>query len=451
MNHSEPSAGLEKAHIVERDQHSISRRFISDNALKVLSKLRAENFEAYLVGGCVRDILLGSKPKDFDVATNATPEEVRGVFKNALIIGRRFKIVHIRFGREIIEVTTFRANHDPDVQKEGKHSRKNLKDSVSAQSSSGMILRDNVYGNIDEDAARRDFTINALYYTTDQFRILDFCNGLSDLNQGLIRMIGDPESRYREDPVRMLRAIRFAGKLHFEIEPSTLKPIDELAHLLESISPARLFDETIKLLTGGHAVSTFELIRNSEVGHYLFAPTLNALANCDAEAARLLDLALENTDKRLAQEKSVTPAFLFAALLWPVLQHRLNMKTASQTNDFQSFQIVANDVLMQQLQYTAIPKRFSLVTKDIWEMQLRLTRKNRRSVENVFSHPKFRAAYDFLLLREESGEVLDGLGQWWKDYQLASDEQRQTMVSGASAGKPNKPRRRTRKKQSPRE
>ena len=447
MNHSQSSVGFEKARLVERDEHNVSRRLISDNALKVLSKLRAGNFDAYLVGGCVRDIILGSKPKDFDVATSATPEEVRALFKNAHIIGRRFKIVHIRYGREIIEVTTFRANHAPNVQKEGKQSRKNLKDSVSAHNSSGMILRDNVYGNIDEDAARRDFTINALYYTLDQFRILDFCDGLRDLNEGLIRMIGDPESRYREDPVRMLRALRFAAKLQFEIEPATLKPIDELAHLLESISPARLFDETIKLLTGGQAVATFELIRNCEVGHYLFPPTLHALEHCDAQAARLLDLALENTDKRLAEEKSVTPAFLFAALLWPVLQHRLKTEQPSQNNDYQAFQIIANDVLMQQLQYTAIPKRFTLVTKDIWEMQLRLTRKNRRSVENVFAHPKFRAAYDFLLLREESGEDLAGLGQWWTDYQVASDEQRSTMVNSAPAGK-GKPRRRSRKKPS---
>lgn len=449
MNHSQFSAGFEKARIIERDQHNVSRRFISDNAIKVLTKLRAGDFDAYLVGGCVRDIILGNKPKDFDIATNATPEEVRGLFKNAHIIGRRFKIVHIRFGREIIEVTTFRANHIPNVQKDGKHSRKNLKDSISAHSSSGMILRDNVYGNIDEDAARRDFTINALYYSLDQFRILDFCDGLRDLNEGLIRIIGDPESRYREDPVRMLRALRFAAKLQFEIEPATLEPIDNLAYLLESISPARLFDETIKLLASGHAVATFELIRNCEVGHYLFEPTLRALANCDEESARLLDLALENTDRRLAEEKSVTPAFLFAALLWPVLQHQLNIKKASENNDFHSFQIIANDVLLKQLQYTAIPKRFTLVTKEIWEMQLRLTRKNRRSVENTFSHPKFRAAYDFLLLREESGEDLGGLGQWWTEYQLANDEQRQTMVNNGPAGKSNKPRRRSRKKQSP--
>ncbi|MFT4861478.1 MAG: poly(A) polymerase [Pseudohongiellaceae bacterium] len=448
MNHSQSNAGFEKARLVERDQHSVSRRFISDNALKVLSKLSAGNFEAYLVGGCVRDILLGNKPKDFDVATSATPEEVRALFKNAHIIGRRFKIVHIRFGREIIEVTTFRAPHIPNVQQEGKHSRKNLKDSVSAQSSSGMILRDNVYGNIDEDAARRDFTINALYYTLDQFRILDFCDGLKDLNEGLIRMIGDPESRYREDPVRMLRALRFAAKLQFEIEPATLKPIDELAHLLESISPARLFDETIKLLTGGQAAATFELIRNCEVGYYLFPPTLNALAHCDVESARLLDLALLNTDTRLAEEKSVTPAFLFAALLWPVLTHRIDVKKASLENDYQAFQIVANEVLLEQLQYTAIPKRFSLVTKDIWEMQLRLTRRNRRGVENVFAHPKFRAAYDFLLLREDSGEDLDGLGQWWTEYQIANDEQRLTMISSAPGANQSKPRRRPRKKQS---
>ncbi len=446
MNHKQSNAGIEKARIVERDEHTISRKYISDNALKVLSKLRTGNFDAYLVGGCVRDILLGNKPKDFDVATNATPEEIRSLFKNALIIGRRFKIVHIRFGREIIEVTTFRGNHDPNIQQEGKHSRKSLKDSSSARSSAGMILRDNVYGTIDEDADRRDFTINALYYTLDQFRILDFCNGLDDLNNGLIRMIGDPEARYREDPVRMLRAMRFAAKLQFEIEPKTLNPINELAHLLESISPARLFDETIKLLCGGNAVATFELIRNCELGYYLFEPTLHALTTCSVESARLLDLALENTDSRIAEDKSVTPAFLFAALLWPVLQHQLALQKSSPNNDFQSFQIIANDVILKQLKYTAIPKRFTLVTKDIWIMQLRMSRKNRRSVENVFSHPKFRAAYDFVLLREASGEDLGGLGQWWTEYQEATDDERLTMINAVSPGKSTKPRRRPRKK-----
>lgn len=432
MNEAQLTLGIDKAHILERDDHPVSRKQISVNALKVLSRLRDSNFDAYLVGGCVRDIVLGYKPKDFDVATNATPEEVRAVFKNARIIGRRFKIVHIRFGREIIEVTTFRANHLAVNEVEDGASRRRIKELDSAHSTSGMILRDNVYGNIDDDALRRDFTINALYYTLDKFRVLDFCDGMKDIKAGLIRMIGDPEERYKEDPVRMLRAIRFAAKLDFEIEPLTLEPIDKLAPLLSSISTARLFDETIKLLTGGNAVSTFELLQNSKVGLHLFAPTIEALQHCSDEQATLLTLALENTDKRLAIGKSVTPAFLFAALLWPVLQCRLNSSKDRSDNDYQTFQLVANDIIMEQLIYTAIPKRFSIATREIWELQLRLVRKNKRSIEGSFSHPRFRAAYDFLLLREDSGEDLNNIGQWWTDFQEMDSKEQSEIINQTS-------------------
>lgn len=441
MIQTEFSPGAEKARLITRDHHPISRKLISPNALKVLYRLGEADFDAYLVGGCVRDTILGSKPKDFDVATNATPEEVRALFKNARIIGRRFKIVHIRYGREIIEVTTFRANHDPLNEIDDGVSRRKIKELDSAHSSSGMILRDNVYGNIDEDAQRRDFTINALYYSLNQFRILDFCGGIDDLEARLIRMIGDPEARYREDPVRMLRAIRFAAKLDFDIEKSTAKPIDELAYLLESISSARLFDETIKLLTSGNAVKTFQLLRNCKVGHYLFAPTLDALSGTPNSAAKLLDLALINTDSRLAIGKSITPAFLFAALLWPVLQKRLDSNSNARADDFQNYQTTANDVIMEQLSFTAIPKRFTIATREIWELQLRLSRRNRRSIESAFAHPRFRAAYDFLLLREESGEDLGGLGQWWTDFQLADREQRGEFIA-ALAKSTKRPRRR---------
>lgn len=434
--------GIEHATIIERDEHNISRKDISPSALKVLYRLQEHGFGAFLVGGGVRDLLLGMKPKDFDIATDATPEELRDLFGNARMIGRRFKIVHIRFGREIIEVTTFRAPHDTRNEIEDGASRRNIRNLDSAHSRSGMILRDNVYGNIDEDAWRRDFTVNALYYTIDGFRVLDFCDGLTDLDEGQLRIIGDPEERYREDPVRMLRAIRFAAKLDFDIEPQTEEPIDRLAILLASISPARLFDETLKLMISGHAVRSFDVIRRYEVARFLFEPTLEAMEECDDAAYHLVGLALENTDDRLADGKSVTPAFLFAALLWPPLKLRLD---ASEDQSHGTFQKIANEVIMDQLQYTAIPKRFTFATKEIWELQRRLTSRSRRVLNSVFNHPRFRAAYDFLLLREDAGEDLGGVGDWWTDFQDANEDERDTMISAVAEPEKKKRRRRRRK------
>ena len=434
--------GIEKASFIPRDGHNISRKHISPNALKVLYRLSEHGFAALIVGGGVRDLLLGKHPKDFDVATDATPEEVRDLFRNARIIGRRFKIVHIRFGREIIEVTTFRAHHQATNEVAQSATRRQIQGLDSAHTSDGMILRDNVYGNIDEDAMRRDFTVNALYYTIDGFRVLDFCNGCADLNARQIRMIGDPEERYREDPVRMLRAIRFSAKLGFEIEPQTREPITRLAELLESISPARLFDETIKLLTCGHSERAFSLAAETQLGDYLFAPTLEALRHAPPEFAKLVSLALRNTDERLANGKSVTPAFLFAALLWPVLQLRLKQSDADGPAPPQTFHQVANDIIVEQLDFTAIPKRFSIGSKEIWELQRRLERRSRRAVLSVFNHPKFRAGYDFLLLREEAGENLDGLGQWWTDFQNGDKNQKDKMTAALSSSDKRRRRRR---------
>jgi len=410
--------GIERAVQIERDEHPISRKHISPNAVKVLYKLAEAGYHGFLVGGGVRDLLLEKRPKDFDIATDASPEQLKSLFRNARIIGRRFKIIHLRFGREIIEVTTFRAPHDADNKIADDVPRRRIRNQASAHSTSGMILRDNVYGNIDEDALRRDFTINALYYTIDRFRILDFSTGISDLKSKQIRMIGDPTERYKEDPVRMLRAIRFAAKLDFTIEENTERPINELAHLLDSISTARLFDESIKLLASGHAVKTFELLRRYRPGSFLLGPTLDALDKLSGPPCKLVDLALENTDTRLAEGKSVTPAFLFAALLWPVLQLRLESLKSSDGSPHQIFQQAAQDVLMDQIQYTAVPKRFTIAAKEIWELQSRLMRENRRGVESAFNHPRFRAAYDFLLLREEAGEDLGGRGEWWTKFQL---------------------------------
>lgn len=460
-NHSAGDANsmqlnLDGADIFERDEHCISRQDISANAVKVLYKLHKEGYHGFLVGGGVRDLLMGSKPKDFDIATNATPEQLKQLFRNARIIGRRFMIVHLRFGREIIEVTTFRAPHEPSNEFAANSLSRKIRDLDSAHSSSGMILRDNVYGNIDEDAKRRDLTINALYYTIDQFRVMDFTGGMEDLENRLIRIIGDPAERYKEDPVRILRVIRFAARLDFDIEEKTRQQINKLSHLLESVSSARLFDECIKLFTSGAAQATFALLRQYGVGQYLFPATLQHIEQTEKNdqqqrSEKLLDLALRNTDERLAQGKSVTPAFLFAALLWPVLQQRLADANKNTGGFFQQHQQAANTVIAEQVQFTAIPKRFSYATREIWELQLRLQRVNRRSIETAFSHPRFRAAYDFLLLREESGEDLNGMGQWWTDFQIANEEEQTQLINAATrkSGSPQRKKRRRPRKRKP--
>ena len=433
---------LSAADIIEREDHCISRRDISPNALKVLYRLNDAGYHAFLVGGGVRDLLLGDKPKDFDISTNATPEQIKQLFRNAMIIGRRFKIIHVRFGREIIEVTTFRAPHEPENQFQENTSNRSIKGLDSAHSSAGLILRDNVYGDINEDALRRDFTANALYYTTDGFRIIDFANGLHDIENRLLRMIGDPATRYREDPVRLLRAVRFAAKLGFDIEKNTRAPMDEMAPLLASISSARLFDETLKLFTGGEAEKTFELLRQFKVGTILFPATMAATKNPDSPESRLLTLAMRNTDRRLAQGKSVTPAFLYAAILWAPLQRILSKRAEGKPLSIPEHHEAANQVILQQIQITAIPKRFSIATKEIWEQQLRLQTRTKRSAETAFAHPRFRAAYDFLLLREEAGEDVGGMGQWWTDFQNADKNQQEHMITSLGKGATTKRRRR---------
>jgi len=435
--------------VIPRDAHNISRRNISPNALKVLYRLNDAGFQAFLVGGGVRDLLLGGKPKDFDVSTDATPEDIRELFRNSRIIGRRFKIVHIRYGREIIEVTTFRAHHEAENEIGDDVSRRNIRDLDSAHSESGMILRDNVYGSINEDALRRDFTINALYYTTRGFVVLDFADGMRDLKQRVVRIIGDPQTRFREDPVRLLRAIRFSAKLDFDIEPATRKPIDELAPLLASISPARLFDESLKLLANGDAENTYRLLSKFRIGQYLFQSTLDATADPEDASSKLVMLALRNTDNRLQAGKSITPAFLYAALLWPQYQNALRRLGEGRRLTQPILHEAANEVITEQVQRTAIPKRFTSMMREIWDLQQRLNPSSRKRVDVILQHPRFRAAYDFLLLREESGEDLNGLGQWWTDFQAVNGSQQEKMLQeldNKPAGSKRKRRRRPRTK-----
>ncbi|GLQ33663.1 polynucleotide adenylyltransferase PcnB [Litoribrevibacter albus] len=412
---------------IGRDSHPVSRKQISNNALKVLYRLESAGFEAYLVGGCIRDILLDHQPKDFDIATNAHPEQVHKLFRNSRLIGRRFRLVHVHFGREIIEVATFRANHPEDAAPvatiKGQHK--------SATSNSGMLLRDNVYGTVEEDAARRDFTANALYYSISDFSIHDYGDGMEDITNRTLRMIGEPTVRYQEDPVRMLRAIRFAAKLDFTIETATQAPIQEMGKLLLNIPSARLFDETLKLFQSGHAEQSFRLLREHKLLRFLF-PETDELLDQDTSGfvERLILCTCQNTDKRIAEDKPVTPIFLFAAFLWPKVQQRWQEQKEFMP-PVPALTKAAQLVLDEQVKITAIPRRFSTAIKEIWDLQLRLQRRNGKKAFQMLEHPRFRAAYDFILLREQAGENLDDLGAWWTDFQSSDDNIKQKMASKA--------------------
>ncbi|MCE8035870.1 MAG: polynucleotide adenylyltransferase PcnB [Halomonas sp.] len=427
------SGGQSGPRIIPRDQHPVSRQHFSEPALKVLYRLHNAGFEAYLVGGCIRDSLLGKMPKDFDVATDATPEQVRELFRNSRIIGRRFRIVHVRFGREVIEVTTFRGTHGDD---HGDH--------IAQQSEHGLLLRDNVWGNIQEDAIRRDFTVNAIYYSIADFSIHDFAEGMRDIETRTLRLIGDPAVRYREDPVRMLRAVRFAAKLDFHIAPGSEAPIKELAPLLLQIPPARLFDEVLKLFMAGHGVETFRLLRHYGLFAMLFPETEEIMAELPW-AAPLIEQALASTDKRIHEERPVTPAFLFAALLWGPVQRRQTALEAEGTPPIPALQLASQQVLSRQLQHISIPKRFSMPMRDIWDLQQRLPQRRGKRAPQTREHPRFRAAYDFLLLREAAGEIEPGLGEWWTAYQEGDEhEQRRLLEKAGGEGDPGGKTRRRR-------
>lgn len=418
--------------IIQRPDHTISRKQISPQALKVLYGLKDAGYEAYLVGGCVRDLLLGHEPKDFDVATNASPEQIHKLFRKSRLIGRRFKLVHVGFGKNIIEVATFRA--PPEVEQH-----------VDEQ---GKITRDNVFGTLEQDAWRRDFTINALYYNIRDFSIIDYTGGIADLEQGKIRLIGDVETRYREDPVRMLRALRFVGKLGLVLDEETERWIPKLADLLKAIPAARLFDESLKLYLSGNAAVTHELLCHYTVFPQLF-PQTDAVLHTEQDhfPRTLLIKALENTDQRIDDDKPVTPAFLFAALLWEPVRQRWQDYIANRIPSILALQRACAEVITEQIKTVAVPKRFSLVTRDIWILQTRLEQRSGKRAFRVLEHPKFRAAYDFLLLRAESGEPLTELTQWWTDFQVASQEERLTMVNSlADSSVKRKPRRRRRRK-----
>ena len=410
--------------IVPRAEHCISRANISPPALKVLYRLKDAGHQAFLVGGAVRDLLLGLHPKDFDVATNAHPEEVRRLFRNCRLIGRRFHLAHVRFGMEIIEVATFRAAHtevdeDHGVDEAGHR----------VLDEHGRILRDNLYGSIEEDVWRRDFTANALYYNIEDYSIWDYVGGVPDARERVLRLIGDPETRYREDPVRMLRAARFAAKLDFTLHADTEAPLHRLAYMLDSVPPARLFDETTKLMLAGHACASLDWLARLGLLPHLMPDVAAALAEApDSPAAKLLRLGLANTDERVRADKSVTPTFLFAVLLWPAILRAAGAPNGPLPSDPQLLLDACDEVLGRQLRRITVPKRFGLPMRDLIMLQPRFERRSGRRALRLLEHPKFRAAYDLLLLRAAAGDVDPELAQWWTRLQELPEQDRVAEV-----------------------
>ena len=432
---------------IPRAQHLISRSLISEYALKVLNRLKDAGYASFLVGGCVRDLMLGREPKDFDVVTDARPEEIRKLFQSARIIGRRFRLVHVRFGREIIEVATFRAiprNHAEEILPHED-------DDDGVENDLPVETPDqNVFGTQEEDAVRRDFTVNALYYNIRDFSVIDYIDGVEDLRAGILRVIGDPESRYREDPVRMLRAVRFAAKLGFRIEPKTAEPIRELAPLLTTVPAARMFEEVLKLFHGGYALETYEMLRHYGLFQHLFPLTEKSMEQEENSfPVTLVPRALANTDARINAGKPVTPAFLFAALLWEPVRQEGEARMAGGTSAYDAFYQATNHVLREQLKWVSIPKRFSVPMREIWALQSRFERRSGMQAFRFFENKRFRAAYDFLLLRVEAGETEKELADWWTQFQVVTEPERQAMVALIAPVAEGKRRRRRRRKPRP--
>ena len=404
---------------------------MSPNALAVLNRLNSGGFQAYLVGGSVRDLLLRKAPKDFDVATNATPNQIKKLFRNARIIGRRFKLVHILYHREIIEVATFRG-HD-------------AVDDNHQTNDSGMLIRDNVYGTLEEDAWRRDFTVNSLYYTLTDKTIVDFTGGFNDVNQRLIRMIGDPTTRYQEDPVRMLRAIRFSAKLDFKIEKETAAPMKKLSELIGHISSSRLFEEMIKLYQCGKAEAAQPLLIQYDLFAHLF-PQTNQLLDGTYPVNAFFMIALQNTDKRIQENKPVTPAFIFAALLWFPLVHRASELRNQGIEPLPALDQAMSSVIADQNKIVTIPKRFTQVMREIWLLQFRFPKRTGHRPFGLLEHPRFRGAYDFMALRALAGDESMELADWWTTFQEVTPETQQKMVDDLTSLDTPKPKRRRPKK-----
>ena len=445
------------AHIViPRSEHPISRSAISPNALKVLYRLNEAGYQAFLVGGAVRDLFLGITPKDFDVATDALPDEVRRLFRNCRLIGRRFRLAHVHFGSEIIEVATFRAAAAPEREDDEDADPEEDVAAVAdnehrAVDETGRILRDNIYGSIEDDVWRRDFGANALYYNVEDFSVWDFVGGAEDVRARRMRLIGDADSRYREDPVRMLRAVRFAAKLDFSIESGTLEPISRLAHLLAGVPPARLFDETLKLFLSGFGAASYRLLKQYGLFEHLFPSSAAAFALPPyAYAQEMLEIGLLNTDARISADKPVTPTFFFALLLWGAVLREMNERQAGPAPDVAQLLEACDTVLKAQQSRVAIPRRFAVPLRELLMLQPRFNRRSGVKSLVILQHPRFRAAYDFLLLRAQVGAAEPELAEWWTQIQSLPQDERVKLVLARpaeatpepAAGAPGRKRRR---------
>ncbi|MBS0485226.1 MAG: polynucleotide adenylyltransferase PcnB [Proteobacteria bacterium] len=430
---SPASESIATLSVIPNKRHGIRRNQINPCALKIATSLQQAGFSAYIVGGAVRDLLLGLTPKDFDVATNATPEEIHKLFRRSRIIGRRFRLVHVMCGAETVEVSTFRGP-SPDHEEDSAV--------TPLTDAHGRLLHDNVFGSQEEDAVRRDFTVNALFYDPVKEEILDYLNGFDDIKTKKLRIIGDPVQRYREDPVRMLRAVRLASKLGMQIDAQTAQPIGDLAPLLQNVPPSRLFDEMLKLLLSGHSLSCVVELRARGLHHGLL-PMLDVILE-QPLGERFITIALKNTDERIKQNKPVSPGFLFAILLWHEVLSNWSALQASGEKPMPALFKAMDQVLSLQHGKLAIPRRFDAVIQEIWAMQPRFEARSGQKPFRLLSHPRFRAAYDFMQLRCESGELSAELGEWWKAFLSADSEEREKMLPKQTAGK--KPRRRRSRK-----
>jgi poly(A) polymerase len=417
------------AQVIPYALHGVSREQISYGAKRVTDGLQAAGFQAYVVGGAVRDLLLEKKPKDFDVATDATPEEVKRVFRRSRIIGRRFRLVHVMFGEELVEVATFRCMIETEDAQTDEH---------------GRLLRDNEFGDQEQDAARRDFTANALFYDPTTQEIFDYHRGFADTRDGVLRIIGDPLIRYREDPVRMLRAVRLSAKLGINLDPATAAPIAQMKSLLDNVPEARMLDEVLKMLLSGHSVECIQQLRKMDLHHGLL-PLLDVIME-QPMGEKFIMLALKNTDERLGQDKSVSPAFLFAALLWHEVRSDWNQRVAAGERPVGAMHTAMDEVLARQKIKLAIPHRHDAVMKEIWLLQQRFEQRSGQRPYRMLEQPRFRAAFDFLLLRCASNEVDNEVGLWWDEFQDASEVRRQEMLQPEGAATAKKRRRKPRKK-----
>ncbi|MFN3397554.1 MAG: polynucleotide adenylyltransferase PcnB [Sulfurimicrobium sp.] len=431
-----PKTGLrDRPRIIPESRHGIRRNQLSPCALKVTGELQHAGYAAFVVGGAVRDLLLGKPPKDYDVATDATPEEVRHLFRRSRIIGRRFRLVHVMCGAETIEVSTFRGSGAPAPDEEEDQGNSGL----HVTNANGRILRDNVFGSQAEDALRRDFTINAMFYHPGNGEIWDYHNGYKDIKAGVLRIIGDPRTRYQEDPVRMLRAARFAAKLEFQLDPATRAPIAGLGELLQDVPPSRLFDEILKLLLSGHAQRSLKQLR-AEGLHHGVLPLLDVILE-QPMGERFVSLALHQTDLRVKEDKPVSPAFLFAALLWHEVLALSKKFEDGGERPAPALHQAMDQVIQTQVEMLAIPRRFTATMKEIWGLQPRFAQRAGKRPFVLLSHPRFRAGFDFLLLRCESGELDMELGRWWEKFQHASEAQRAEMLQPDTAPKKRRRRR----------